>query len=272
MNKTFFVFILFVTLLQYIYTDTDPQPEAATTCLSKNDDTSMTEEGCNALTASSDTKKCVLKAGVGCDEVEMECEDKETDADNEFCVKLKTVTEGKNACVASSDGKCIETNECGLVLVGCTDDLIKKLTPKDINSACINDNGVCKEIKKCNYAEGNSDDECKNFPVETKDATCKKDNDADGKCKEFISSTNQTPADDEDEESKKGDETKKNETPADGEDEESKKGEETKKNETNKSQSTNNAQSTDTTQAKASGNGVNNLKFSLAIVIILFLF
>lgn len=132
------------------------------------------------------------------------------------------------------------------------DDLIKKLTPKDKDSVCINDKGICKEIKKCNYAEGNSDDECNNFPVETKDATCKKDNDADGKCKEFISSTNQTPVDDEDEESKKG--------------------EETKKNETNKSQSTNNAQSTDTTQAKASGNGVNNLKFSLAIVIILFLF
>ena len=252
MNKTFFAFILFITLLQYIYTETDPQPEASTTCLSKNDDASMDEEGCKALTVSSNTKKCVFKEGVGCDEVDMECEDKEADADNEFCVKLKTVKDGKNACVASSEGKCIETNECGLVLVGCTDDLIKKLTPKDINSACINDNGVCKEIKKCNYAEGNSDDECKNFPVETKDATCKKDNDADGKCKEFISSTNQTPVDDEDEESKKG--------------------EETKKNETNKSQSTNNAQSTDTTQAKASGNGVNNLKFSLAIVIILFLF
>ena len=251
MNKTFFAFILFITLLQYIYTDPVTDPEPSTTCLSKNDDASMVEEGCNALTVSSNTKKCVLNEGVGCDEVDMECGDKKIEANNEFCVKLKTVTEGNNACVAS-EGKCIETNECGLVLVGCTDDLIKKLTPKDINSACINDNGVCKETKKCNYAEGNSDDECKNFPVETKDTTCKKDNDADGKCKEFISSTNQTPVDDEDEESKKG--------------------EETKKNETNKSQSTNNAQSTDTTQAKASGNGVNNLKFSLAIVIILFLF
>ena len=271
MNKAFFVFILFVTFLQYIYTDTESETDPSTTCSSKKEDNTMTEEGCNALTASSNTKKCVLKEGAGCDEVDMECEDQKADADNEFCVKLKTVTDGNNACVAS-DGKCIETNECGLVLVGCTDDLIKKLTPKDKDSVCINDKGICKEIKKCNYAEGNSDDECKNFPVETKDATCKKDNDADGKCKEFISSTNQTPVDDEDEESKKGEETKKNETPADGEDEESKKGEETKKNETNKSQSTNNAQSTDTTQAKASGNGVNNLKFSLAIVILLFLF
>lgn len=117
MNKTFFVFILFVTLLQHIYTDPVTDPEPSTTCLSKNDDASMDEEGCKALTVSSNTKKCVFKEGVGCDEVDMECGDKKTEADNEFCVKLKTVTEGNNACVAS-EGKYIETNECGLVLVG----------------------------------------------------------------------------------------------------------------------------------------------------------
>jgi len=263
MNKTFLAFILFITLLQNIYTDPDPEP--STTCLSKNQDNTMTEEGCNVLTTSSNKKKCVLVTDVGCDEVDMECEDKKTGADNEFCVELKTVKEGMNACVAS-EGKCIETNECGLVLVGCTDDLIIKLTPKDQNSVCINDKGVCKEIKKCNYAEGNSDDECKNFPVETKDATCKKDNDADGKCKEFLPSTNEKPADNKDEETKIGEETKNDEK------EETKKGEETKKNETNNSQSTTNTQSTNTTQAKASGNGVNGLKFSLVIVILLFLF
>ena len=72
----------------------------------------------------------------------------------------------------------METNDCEDVTIGATDALCKKLTVKkdtENKSLWRIEGTACKEKKKCNFAEGKDDSECKNFPVETEGNACKKD-------------------------------------------------------------------------------------------------
>ena len=97
------------------------------------------ENDCKDLTTSKSSKKCVYVAG-----------------------------EGASSCQE-------EVKNCEEIKSGATDDLCKELTVLKNGFLCLKDGNVCKEIQKCNLAEGDDDAACKNFAVETKGNVCKKD-------------------------------------------------------------------------------------------------
>jgi len=91
----------------------------------------LTEDYCKTLETTGNTicifqnEACVEKS---CTTINSE----ESSLDDDTCSQFhSTVTGENNACIASSDGKCVETNECNKVKAGASDELCKKLSTTD---------------------------------------------------------------------------------------------------------------------------------------------
>ena len=285
MNKTIFFIILSIILYQYICGE---DPTEQPNCLDKQEDASITEQNqCDSFGVTSETKKCVLKSGGGCEEKDMVCTEKTSDATDSICALFHS-TVNNGACI-NNEGSCEETNICNKVKEGATNALCLKLITNDEESpVCISDGKECKKTKECeevvsdatqsicsklntntkkcdlnsnkcvsidycNYAKGKDDEECNAFPVKENGYLCKKK--PDGNNNECYEVSNTTP--DNEEETMKGDEeTKKG-------DEETKKGDQ----ETKKIDSSNTTKSKNETK-----NNAKTLTLFLSYLSLLFLF
>ena len=118
------------------------------------------------------------------------CLEKKEPADNEACQVLTTSVPSKKCVFVAAEGEGTSTcreeiKNCGEITSGATENLCKELKVSNDGVLCLKDDNACKEIQKCNLAEGDDDAACKNFAVETKGNVCKKDTaENSNKCKE----------------------------------------------------------------------------------------
>lgn len=114
------------------------------------------------------------------------CLEKNEPADNETCQGLDTSSPSKKCVYKEGEPTCQEeVKNCREITSEATDNLCKELKVSNDGFLCLKDGNACKEIQKCNLAEGDDDAACKNFAVETKGNVCKKDTAENSKkCKE----------------------------------------------------------------------------------------
>ena len=142
MNKTIICFLFLILFFQY----------KCSACTEKTG-TGLTKDDCKDLETDGNTicilgnEACVEKS---CLTINSEGEESDNFDDNTCSQFHSTVTGEKNACIASLEGKCVETNVCNEVKAGASDELCKKLsTTNSEKMACIKDGNGCKETTQC---------------------------------------------------------------------------------------------------------------------------
>ncbi len=176
MNKTIICFLFLILFFQY----------KCSACTEKTG-TGLTKDDCKDLETDGNTicilgnEACVEKS---CLTINSEGEESDNFDDNTCSQFHSTVTGEKNACIASLEGKCVETNVCNEVKAGASDELCKKLsTTNSEKMACIKDGNGCKETTQCSDVKTlATDDLCvKLTPSHPETQVCVNNN---GKCEE----------------------------------------------------------------------------------------
>ena len=216
-----------------------------------------------------------------CEEIaisEINCADAKKGESDEQCSKYKKSSENKkcikNTATTTGASPCIEKeiSACELKTSGATDDICKDLAVEITGEQkCVKDSTAdkCMLIAYCDYAIGNSDADCKNFPLKDSTKECKKKSDA-NKCQEVAKTTEPvTQGDGED--TKKSDKEESSSGSGEGDTKKSDKPEGSSDSNTNGDGDTNKATETTSETGDKKGNG-NFIKVALGLLLMITLY